>query len=111
MELLRQPEVNFRKVNENGDRRPPVADGALQLAELPIDARQMQHHFRQAHHGHVFGADNALNPGCGHTRAAHANELNRFALRRKLSPDRSSQQGAIVLATGFACRDKNKRCR
>ena len=48
------------------------ADGALELAELAVDAGQVQDDFGDAHDGHVFSADDAVKAGGGHARAAHA---------------------------------------
>ncbi len=83
VELAGEAEVDFGEVDEHGDGGPARADGALELAELAIDARQMAHDFREAHDGHVFSADDAFDAGSRHARAAHAEQFRCFSFWSK----------------------------
>ncbi len=53
-------EVDVGEVDEDGDVGAAVADGALELAEFAVDAGQVADDFGDAHDGHVFGADDAV---------------------------------------------------
>src|SRR6516165_2844272 len=74
MEFAGKAKVDVGEVDEDGDVWPAVADGLAQLAELAVDARQVQDHFRDAHDGHVFRANDAVEAGSNHARPAHAEE-------------------------------------
>ena len=69
--------MDFGEVDEDGDVGPAGADGSLELAEFAIDAGQVADDFGEAHDGHVFRADDALEAGGGHARTAHAAQLRR----------------------------------
>jgi hypothetical protein len=83
------------------------ADGALELAEFSVDAGKVQDDFREAHDGHIFGADDELDAGGCHAWTTHSPQLRCFALWSKLLLDGGGKQGAVVLAAGFACRDED----
>ena len=107
VEFFGEAEVDFGEVDEDGDGGAAGADGALELAELAVDAGKMQDHFGQAHDGHVFSADDAIDAGGGHARAAHAPQLRCFGFWREAVGERRGEEGAVVLAAGFACRDED----
>ena len=48
MEFFGEAEVDFREVNEDGDGGRLLSDGALQLAELAVDAGQVPDDFSEA---------------------------------------------------------------
>ena len=107
MKLPGQAEVDFGKVDEHGCIRPARANGFFQLAELAVDAGQVEDNLGQAHHGHIFRADYALQAGGGHALAAHAEEPGCPAGCGELFFQRLNQQRAVVLAAGLACRDED----
>ena len=107
VELFGQAEVDFGEVDEHGDAGWPLPDGLLEFFELAVDAGQMEDDLGEAHDGHVFGADDALQAGGSHARAAHAEEGGCPAGGGELPLKRVDQQGAILLAAGLACRDED----
>jgi len=107
MQLFGQAEVDFGKVDEHGDTGTARADRLFELAKLAVDARQMADDLGEAHDGHLFGADDAIEARCGHALAAHAEELRRLASGGKLLFERGNYERAVVLAAGLACRDEN----
>ena len=106
-QLLGQLEMNVGKVDQHGHAGAPVVEGLLELAELAVDARQVAHHFGDAHDRHVFGTDHALQAGRGHLRPAHAEEVRRPAVFRQAPFQRLNQQRPIALAACLAGRDED----
>ena len=109
VELAGQTEVNLGEVDKDGHVGTTRADSALEPAELAVDAGQMEQDFGQAHDRDIFRADDALEAGGGHALAAHAVEGGGLAAGGELLSEFADQQGAVVLAAGFACRDENGR--
>ena len=86
VELLGQLEVDVGEIDEDGDIGAAGADGGFELAEFAIDAGQVADDFSDAHDGHVFRADDAVEAGGDHALAAHAEEGGGlcWAARRRL---------------------------
>jgi hypothetical protein len=76
VEFAGEAEVDLGKIDEDGDGGAAGADGALELAELAVDAGQVEDHFGEAHDGHILSADDAIDAGGGHARTAHAHEVD-----------------------------------
>ena len=72
MQLLCQPEIPIRKVDEHGNVRTPPVYLRQQLVEFTIDSRQMAQHFKQPNHGYIAGMDYYLAACLAHALAAHA---------------------------------------
>src|ERR1700728_1069796 len=106
MELPGELEVDVGEVNEDGNVWPAASCGLLELSKLAVDAGQVTDHFRDAHHGHVFGADQPREAGSGPPIAAHAEERRGVAAGGELALERLNEQSTVVLATGLACGDK-----
>jgi hypothetical protein len=93
VEFAGEAEVDFGEVDEDGDGGGMGADGALELAELAVDARKMQDHFGEAHDGHVFSADDATDAGGGHAWAAHSPQLRCLGFWREFVGERRRPAG------------------
>jgi hypothetical protein len=74
VEFFGQLEVDVGEVDEDGDVWLAGADGLAELVELAVDAGEMADDFGDAHDGHVFRADDAIEAGGDHAIAAHAEE-------------------------------------
>ena len=109
MQLPGQIEMDIREVDEHGHFGPAFANGTAQLAELAIDAGQVDNDLGHAHYGHVFCPDHGVEAGVDHARPAHAEQLRCDSFEGKLLSDRVDQEGAVEFATGFAGRDEDLR--
>ena len=99
--LLCQPEMNLGEVDEHCHIWPSRANGSLELAELTINTRQMEDHLSESHDGHVFGADDAVDAGRLHARAAHTEQFHCFTFWSKAARQRRGEQRTVVLAARF----------
>ena len=107
VELLGELEVNIGEVDEDGNIGPALADSALEAAEFAVDAGQVADHFSDSHNRHIFRPDNDLEPCGSHALAAHAEESSGLTRGGKTLLERLDQEGAVMLATGFARRDED----
>ncbi len=74
VQLARQPQVEVRKINEDGRVRLALSGFYHQMVETAADARQMRQDLYQSHHGDFIGVDQQI-AACGaHLLSAHAEE-------------------------------------
>ena len=98
-------QVYVREVDQDGDIGPFRAQAGLQLAVFAVDVGHVQDHFRDAHHGDIFGAHHPAQSQVCHARASQPKKLS---LRRQAAYLRH-QQRAVVFAAGLAGREKDLR--
>src|ERR1039458_1942620 len=98
VKLFSEAEMDFGEIDEHGQGGPAGAEGALELAELAIDAGQMPRHLSESHDRHVFRAGHDLDSGGGHARAAHSEQLRCFTSWSEVLPEGSGQKRPVELA-------------
>src|SRR5665213_214 len=64
-----ETEVDIGKVDEDGNVGAALFDGCDQAAVFAIDVGHMADHFGDAHVGHIFGANDAIESRSFHHRA------------------------------------------
>ena len=107
VELFGELEVDVREIDEDGEVGPVLADGGFEAAEFAVDAGQVADDFSDAHDGHVFCTDDAVESGLDHARAAHADEGGMAPGEGELAAQLVNEQCAVVLAAGFAGGDED----
>ena len=98
--------MDVGEVDEDGDVWLAGADGLAELVELGVDAGEMADDFGDAHDGHVFRADDAIEAGGDHAISAHAEEICGLAGVCELALEGLNEECAVVFAAGFAGRDE-----
>ena len=104
-QLARETEVDVGEIDEDGDVGPPLPDGSHETAIGSIDTRHVTDDFSDSHMGDIFGADDAIKSRGFHLFAAEAEAGGvRMAVAQF-----GDELGAVVVAAGFAGREKDSR--
>jgi hypothetical protein len=71
VQLFGELEVDVGEIDQDGEGGAALLDGMFEAAEFAVDAGQVADDLGDAHDGHVFRADDAVEAGGGHALAAH----------------------------------------
>ncbi len=109
MKLARKPQIEIRKVDENGNVGMAALDFPNYFLKESIDARKVPHDLGQPHDGDVVRIDHEIASRVAHGVAAYAKELGllRIAAPAQLRAQRLDQPRAIHVSGGFAGREED----
>ena len=74
MQLARQPQIEIRKVDQDGCVGLAFRGFRHQMLEAPTNVRQVLYHLNQSHDSYFIGMDQQLGSGGTHLFSAHAKE-------------------------------------
>jgi len=98
-----EAEVDVGEVDEDGEGGPVMLDRGDECAILRVDIRRVADHFREAHVGDVFGADDAVLASGLHRGTTEAGEGG----QRNTGAEFRDDLGSVMVARGFAGGEKN----
>ena len=104
-EVPGEPEVYVREVDQHGYVGPSLREGADEAAVARVDPRYMAQDLRYTHHGHIFGADDALLAGGLHGAAPQTGEGG----GGQLLAEPVDQVGTVGVAGGLAGGEEDAR--